>query len=312
MIRRRHPGHPLHATRSGGRGIGLGSVRALALLIALVSSGMPARAAEAPPPEAAKAAVLKSVLEGRAFKLYAGDDPAECLPLLDALRAGGEAVAVVEPIARAERYHDPALAPYRAMCPGMELNKESFGTGHSLSLSDLPEEKQYYIFEAIALHYFGVGDFKLYRLDLDGDPANGEEYLFHAAPYYLRNKLTQSYLRYEEIPRSVDWNDLLHPEDVPDSAKLINGRYTVLDLQGCRRPDSADKYDVWEYVGDSPRLHMSAVVELLGRAYLLRSFRGEPDRHSAGRKLSWVNLVKYNGKFFEQTCAFKELWAGPE
>ncbi len=312
MNRHRNAGRPARAPRGGGRGIGLGFFRALALLIFLVSSGMPTRAAEAPPPEAAKAAALKSVLEGRAFKLYAGDDPVVCLPLLDTLRAGGEAVAFVEPIVRAERYHNPALAPYRAMCPGMELNKESIGTGHSLSLSDLPDEMQYYLIEAIAWHYFGMGDFKLYRLDLDDDPANGEEYLFHAAPYYLRNKLTQSYLHYEEIPRSVDWNDILHPEDVPGSAEFTNGRYTVLDLERCRLLASADKYDIYEYVGDSPRLHMSAVVELLGGAYLLRSFRGEPDRHSAGRKLSWVNLVKYNGKFFETTCAFNELWAEPE
>ena len=135
MNRHRNAGRPARAPRGGGRGIGLGFFRALALLIFLVSSGMPTRAAEAPPPEAAKAAALKSVLEGRAFKLYAGDDPVVCLPLLDTLRAGGEAVAFVEPIVRAERYHDPALAPYRAMCPGMELNKESIGTGHSLSLS---------------------------------------------------------------------------------------------------------------------------------------------------------------------------------
>ena len=168
-------------------------IRKLAAAIAMTLAVIPAQAAEAPPPEteAAKAEIVARILKGREFELFSERDPAECLPLLDALRAGGEAFAFVEPIVRAARYHDQALLPYREMCPGMEFNRHSIKGGHPIydDLSDLPEQVQYEIMEAIGHHSFGTRDFKLYRLDPADDPAGGPKYLFHADGYYTNGEI---------------------------------------------------------------------------------------------------------------------------
>ena len=231
-----------------------------------------------------------------------------CLPLLDALRAGGAAVEFVEPIVRAEYYHDEALLPYRAMCPGMEFNRETQLRAHAFidDISDLPEAEQYYLTEATARHYFGTRNFKLYRVDLDDDPSNGEEYVFYAERYYLRDKLAPFHLRYEEIPRSVDWNDLVHPEDMPGDATFTPGQYTVLDLTHCEYIDRQTIGDPYDYFAGRKEKANNAIILLQGRHYIVQLIKDRPEPLPPARVPYWVHFQWFNDGRFSGSCAFQE------
>ena len=281
---------------------------AFAAVLALVVPGPAGIAAEALPPEteAAKAEIVARILEGRSFELVGEDDPAVCLPLLDALRAG--AVDFVEPIVRAEYYRDGALLPYRAMCPGMELNRYSYKGGHPIAddISDLTEAEQYEVLEAVGYNSFGTRDFKLYRLDPDDDPAGGPKYLFFADDYYSRNELTPFYLHYEEIPRSVDWNEILRPEDVPADLAASEPLYTILDLDRCRYGHVAYIWDRIDPDIDWPLDNHNAVIRLGDHFYILEINEADSDKHPRGQAPYWVTLKRIENGRLNFSCSFVE------
>ena len=283
---------------------------ALAAVLALVVPGPPGIAAEAPPPEteAAKAEIVARILEGRAFESFKERDLDVCLPLLEALRAGGAALKFVEPIVRAEYYHDEALLPYRAMCPGMELNKRTELTGDPFvdGVRGLPEAERYDAIEATARIYFSTRNFKLYRVDLDHDPTNGEEYVFYGERQYIRDDVIPLYLRYEEIPRSVDWNDILPPENVPGDAKFYSGQYTILDLDRCERLAITNTYDPYDYVAGRAEDNHNAIIRLQGRHYILRLMGDRPKPLPPARVPYWVDFQRFNDGDFFGYCSFHE------
>ena len=202
----------------------------LAFAAVLMLVGMPAQAAEAPPPgtEVAKAEIVARILDGRAFELFGERDPAVCFPLLNTLRAGGEAVEFVEPIGRMEYYRDEALLPYRALCPGLALNERIGATGRDAA--ELPAANGG---GGPGSAYFGTAAFKLYALEPDGAPVGGAAHLFYSEGHYRRAEAIPFALRYDELPATLDWNDLLHPENA-EVDYLFQGGYTALDLVRCR------------------------------------------------------------------------------
>ncbi len=278
------------------------------LLFALAAA--PAQAAEAPPPEAeaAKAKIVARILEGREFELLTERDADVCLPLLEALRAGGAVLEFVEPIVRAEYYHDEALLPYRAMCPGMELNKRTELRGDPFvdNVRGLPEAERYEAIEATARIYFSTRNFKLYRVDLDDDPTNGEEYVFYGERQYIRDDVIPLYLRYEEIPRPVDWNDILHPENVPAVAQFYNGQYTVLDLDRCERLAIRNTYDPYDYVAGHAEDNHNAIIRLQGRYYILQLLEDRPKSLPPARGPYWVYFERFHDGDFFGRCSFRE------
>ena len=229
-----------------------------------------------------------------------------CFPLLDALRAG--AVEFVEPIVRVALYHDQALLPYREMCPGMEFNRHSYRDGDPIAddLSDLPEQVQYEIMEAIGHHSFGTRDFKLYRLDPADDSAGGPKYLFYADGYYSREDLPPYHLPYEEIPRSMDWNHIVHPEDVAADLAASQPLYKILDLDRCEYghtvfvPDGIDPDIDW------PPDNHNAVFRLRDHLYILEIEESESGEHPQGQAPYWVTFHRIENGRNTFGCSFVE------
>ncbi len=284
--------------------------RMLALAAVLAFASAPAQAAEAAQPEAeaAKAEIVARILEGRDFELFGERDPAMCFPLPDALRAGGAAVEYVEPIVRAEYYHDEALLPYRALCSGMELNKRAERRGDPIvdDLSGPSEAERYDAIEATARIYFSTRNFKLYRVDLDDDPTNGEEYVFYGERQYIRDNVIPLYLRYEKIPRSVDWNDILHPEDLPGDAEFHNGQFNILDLDRCERLAIRNTYDPYDYVAGHAEDNHNAIIRLQGRYYILQLLEDRPKSLPPARGPYWVYFERFHDGDFFGRCSFRE------
>jgi len=240
-------------------------------------------------------------MAGREFTLSESSDPAVCTPLLEAFQAQ-RGIEYVEPVARAERYRDPAFEPYRAMCPGWEFNRWHYSQIISaLDEMNLPEDQRQESLEATGDHYLGTRNFKLYHLDLDGNPANGEEYVFYAERYYLRSSAVPWYLRIEKIPGQVDWNDILRPEEVPDDAEFVDGGYTVLDFANCKRMHRVQIYDPYDYLEGRPLANHTGVIKHRGRYYIFELFESD---HLPGKDVYGLTTFTFNGDYFEKPCTF--------
>ena len=283
-----------------------GAIVAAALAFGL---GLGLAVAEEPPAgEAAKAEAVKRIMAGREFTVAEDDDPAMCTPLLEAFQAQRD-IEYIEPIARAERYRDPAFEPYRAMCPGWEFNRWHYSQIISaLDDMNLPEDQRQESLEATGKHYFGTRNFKLYRLDLDGNPANGEEYVFYAERYYLRSSVVPWYLRIEKIPGRVDWNDILRPEEVPDDAEFIDGGYTVLDFANCKQVSWEPIYDPYDYLEDRPLANHTGIIKRQGRYYIFELFESD-DPPGKDVYALWIDI--FNGDYFEPYCTFWQRVEAP-
>ena len=272
--------------------------RKLALAAVLALAGMPALAAEAPPPEAeaAKAAVVARILEGREFELVGKYDSAECLPLLDALRAGGAAVAFVEPIARARSYNGAELAPYRALCPGLALNERVGATRRDVA--EVPEVEGGGGPESA---YFGTAGFKLYALEPDGASVGGAAHLFYSEGHYRRAEAIPFALRYDELPATLDWNDLLHPENA-EVAYLFQGGYAALDLVRCRVGPFHQVAERTDYAAQRrEQARKEAYRQSWGPAFtsaLLSSQEDFPGHDEAPNPDNWSAPVRIAGRSF--------------
>ena len=281
-----------------------GAIAAAALALGLglapaVAEETPTSEAQAT--EAVKAEAVKRIMAGREFTLSESSDPAVCTPLLEDFQAQ-RGIEYVEPVARAERYRDPAFEPYRAMCPGWEFNRWHYSQIISaLDDMNLPEDQRQESLEATGKHYFGTRNFKLYHLDLDGNPANGEEYVFYAERYYLRSSAVPWYLRIEKIPGQVDWNDILRPEEVPDDAEFVDGGYTVLDFANCKRMHRVQIYDPYDYLEGRPLANHTGIIKHRGRYYIFELFESD---HLPGKDVYGLTTFTFNGDYFEKPCTF--------
>ena len=281
-----------------------------AMAVAALALGLgsaPAWAEEPPAGEAATAEAVQRIMAGREFTVAEDDDPAVCTPVLEDFQAQ-RGIEYIEPVARAERYRDPVFQPYRAMCPGWEFNRWHYSQISSADLDDLPEDQREEILEAIGNHYLGTRNFKLYRLDFDGNPANGEEYLFYAERYYLRSSVVPWYLRIEKIPGQVDWNDILRPEEVPDNAEFIDGGYTVLDFANCEEVDWEQIYDPYDYREGRPLANHTGVIERGGRYYIFELFESD---YPPGEDVYTLRTFTFNGDYFTQHCTFWQRMQAP-
>lgn len=118
--------------------------------------------------EQEKAQCFKRWLAGRSMKLYRDHVPSEtinfCTAMYQALASASPEVRYIEPVLRTEDPLHPALAVYR-QCG--ELKPDGIG-GHPGSPDGI---------------YLGLDEashgFRIYRVELDGDPRNGlEQYLY--------------------------------------------------------------------------------------------------------------------------------------
>ena len=87
----------------------------------------------------------------------------------------------VEPVARSKYYHDPVFQPFRDRCPGLELNGLLWPAGRmdpveGPEATRITEEELEEFLRDWGLKLFGTRNFKMYHLDLDGDPSNGKEH----------------------------------------------------------------------------------------------------------------------------------------
>jgi hypothetical protein len=166
-------------------------------------------------------------------------------------------VRVVEPVAGAERWDDPAFDFLRAACPETDLLKIITDP----SYDDMPDEMQ----DEHGVAVYVSRNFLLYKVDIDNDPRTGE-----------------------------DGRDLvLYGEDVctrlyPD--RCITPEYLHIDLESCARgvvgSGARPARDVGHIVGHT------AIVDYHGRRYVVSG--SEDPKQPA--KVGLLSLTEYSSR----------------
>ena len=217
----------------------------------------------------------------------------------------------VEPVARAKYYDDPVFKPFRDRCPGLELNGVLWGTDRPSAEATrwwekLTEAQRDRVARAGFIKLFGTRNFKMYRLDLDGDPANGEEHVFYSERHYRLADQVGRGFHYERIPKSIDWNDLLAPTDVNNVERFSNGGFTVIDLGQCKRGAHRSANDPYNSNPVKTRDAFSGIFRYRGRFYFYNVYVAllELDPRFHGYAIS---VDRFKKGLFTGRCVFYEI-----
>lgn len=157
---------------------------AMAAVVMLLLAPLSPAYAGGKAPESAKAEAIKRIMTGRMFypqDSINSDNPGFCKAFLTDFRKQ-EAIEYVDPILGAKSYDDPALEPYKARCPQLDLHK-SWACGNPISdyLETLPAKEAERTRDELCDFYYGSDYFKFYRVDLNNEPDDGKEYVFFYA-----------------------------------------------------------------------------------------------------------------------------------
>lgn len=133
--------------------------------------------------------IMKELLEGKQFKSdkEINKDPLFCDQLIKDFVAQKD-ITYIQPIAQADKFDDPALAPYNSYCPNRPMHMIYYYTGgkdYQEGLREAPSEQE---IEENGLKYYATNHMKLYEVDIDNNPENGKEYVFYGEDYFSQQK----------------------------------------------------------------------------------------------------------------------------
>ncbi|MEW5949279.1 MAG: hypothetical protein AB1711_07680 [Thermodesulfobacteriota bacterium] len=202
-------------------------------------------------------------------------DESFCECFLEDLKAQ-RGIEFIRPILQTDNYNDPGLQAYLGKCPSLQLNKTMPDR-----VKSLPEGER----ENTGEVWYTNCDFRLYRVDFDNDPKNGEEYLFYGGGMYnLKRKITTDLSGY----RLVDFNKckIVGGKQVSDTVDYVTrrptGSYTgVLKYKGRYYIYDAE---FWPRSGTySLRLH-KWYKEIKSKISLFCQFVQKPSAEEGGKK----------------------------
>jgi len=198
--------------------------------------------------ELKKAAIIKIMKQGK-FKAYIQDDPKLCSAFLNDFVVQKN-IEHIKPIVEADNYDDPKLQSYLKKCPNKEFHKSVWAENPAQMRSC--EEGD----DSCGMVYYATRNFKLYRVNVDNNIKNGEEYVLYAEGY-----------------KHIDIN------------KYTYGGYNIIDLKKCEIRGIVHTRDPFDYVKQQPIENYNGIIEYRGEYYVFEL------REDTGRRLI---LQKYN------------------
>jgi hypothetical protein len=120
----------------------------------------------------------------------------------------------LQPIVKTDNYDGPALKSYQEKCPKFDFRK-SLGVPANQDTTGWTDED----WESLGTPTYGMGNFQLYRVDMDNNPKNGEELVF----YYEGEKTIK-----HEIPVGGSMIEKVYVDPVSRA-------YQTLDLKHCKK-----------------------------------------------------------------------------
>jgi hypothetical protein len=166
---------------------------------------------------------------------YIGKDDPLCPAFLEDFKKQRH-IKYIEPIVRTDNYDDPVLQPYRQKCPRLDLRKviavdDRLGYPQGLTEEEL---------ELIGIVSYGIGNFQLFKVDINNDPTDGEEYIFYyEGEFYPKTRKTSPENRaYQvvdfstcEITGGTYFNRLGSAKWTRNAVIKYKGNYYLYELQ---------------------------------------------------------------------------------
>lgn len=178
-------------------------------------------------------------------------------------------IEFIQPILKTNNYKDPKLQSFIKKCRKFKTGEVSGVTFWSTINKTMLKEMEFY----------ATYNFRLYRVDIDHNPANGEEYVFYAEGYY-----------------SPKWNYL------PDAI------YRIVDFEKCEIKGQKAMNDTIDYYSRKPTGHYNGILKYQGRYFIysiehLKYFKNNKyDLRVIGWEKLWENY--YN---IDTLCAFSTI-----
>ena len=191
------------------------------------------------------------------FKAYIQDDAKFCAAFLDDFTKQ-KGIKYIKPIVEVDNYNDPKLQNYFKQCPKGEFNRNSL-IHHARTLEEqeemdklvhvkelelgraLTEEEKEKVLN-LRIDSYATKNFKLYKVDIDNNAKNGDEFVFYADGYKTAEDYYNSYGGYKivdlekcKIKSDFPTNDQYYfgtPEPVENYNGIFKykGKYYMFDL----------------------------------------------------------------------------------
>lgn len=151
-----------------------------------------------PPADATKRELIK-IMQGVHFVPQLGADEPLCKTFYEDFKQQKN-IEHIQPIVKADVYDDPALRPYQEKCPALKMHKTMTFEPRDIEVAGEPEDEEDAEARAIGV-YYGMGNFQLYRVDINNDPKDGDELLLYYEGEYDRkhNKAYPAHRLYRQL-----------------------------------------------------------------------------------------------------------------
>ena len=159
----------------------------------------------------------------------------------DSLRediTNGTNIEAIEPTVRGTEYNDPVFNNYHLQCPAQD--------GTPMRFAYIPRDRK----AGATSEGHLLKDIRGYVLDIDGDPKNGDEYVFYA----------------EGFQRIRQYGKVVDPVFAVNG---YTGKFVVADLKQCTVQNEFYAYGTYDYYKKERLLNSSLLVKYDGRPYLL-------------------------------------------
>ena len=234
----------------------------LGLIVMLV---VPVWAGEVGAPPSVKEQIVK-LLASISMKMNFSIDEKFCRQFFEDFKKQHK-IEYVQPIIQADRVDDPKLAPFFAKCPTVKwIGDETDEPGYRLNTKEFRHQ--------LAPTLVGTAHFRLYKVDIDNNKANGKEHVFYS------DKFVREPPPGEELPP-------VHEGD------NTSGEYVAVDFEDCAVLGGVTVGD-----GGTPEFPIyNGVIRYRGRLYLY-------DLMAAGGYKLYLNELTARQDRFKIICRY--------
>lgn len=149
-------------------------------------------------------------------------------------------IEFIAPIVKTDDYTDPRLQSYLGKCPKLTPNKRvAFEPKIWEYAKTLPEDQA----EKLGRVSYTTGDFRLYHVDIDNNPANGKEYLFYGGGS-----------TYPAAPKGTECGDY--------------SNYRLIDFETCKLKPGRQVGDTLRCSDHSPSGNLNGIIRYRDQYYI--------------------------------------------
>lgn len=218
-----------------------------------------------------KKAIIQEIMSQGQFKAYIQDDKKFCVAFLDDFTKQ-KRVEHIKPIVEVDDYNDPRLQNYFKQCPKAEFHKTIAINPHPQLHLEIAEREQELgrtlteeeLEENGGRIFHATKSFKLYKVNMDNDAKNGNEYILYAEGYKVKGSEGDKYWYY------------------------TYGGYRTLDLKNCRYGIGVSTRDPYNYEKKQAIENYNGIIKYKGEYYVFDLYKDPAYR---------LVLEKYDKKY---------------